>query len=257
MEKDFEAHRPYKSIVYRGKPLKEQLELARQEWVDRFMKDDGKDSGVPAVLVATNVPQSWTPDESNNTCLVLTEDGNLYVKKVPNPAHAVAHGEVTASIGVFRAATQTEDFISVPDAMRRLLAGAATEPDILLIPTFSWDGNDNGKARGMIEIEYKHRGPDASRAQGFAFLNASHFHRFYMLLRIYPRRVDGTFAAACVLWRKNTVHIPVLPPVVPPAPPGSLVCPCPSCGPNSCRFPYRQRRARCPGDWRHFARGGV
>jgi len=27
-------------------------------------------------------------------------------------------------------------------------------------------------------------------------------------------------------------------------------------GPNSCRFPYRQRRARCPGDWRHVARGG-
>lgn len=241
LEKDFEAHRPYKSIVYRGKPLKEQLELASQEWVDRFMKDDGKDSGVPAVLVATNVPQSWTPDESNNTCLVLTEDGNLYVKKVPNPARAVAHGEVTARIGVFRAATQTEDFISV-------LAGAATEPDILLIPTFSWDGNDNGKARGMIEIEYKHRGPDASRAQGFAFLNASHFHRFYMLLRIYPRRVDGTFAAACVLWRKNTVHIPVLPPVVPPAPPGSLVCPPPAlpAGPTPAASPIANAALAAP-----------
>jgi len=40
---EFEAHRSqYKSIRYSSKPLKEQLELARQEWIYRFLKDDGK-----------------------------------------------------------------------------------------------------------------------------------------------------------------------------------------------------------------------
>jgi len=78
----------------------------------------------------------------------------------------------------------------------------------------------------MIEVEYKHRGPpDAFSRARVCVLNSSHFHRFYMLLRIYPRRAcDGTFAAACMLWRKDTVHVPVLsPPVPPPAPTGDLL----------------------------------
>jgi len=197
LEKDFEAHRPYKSCS--GKPSKKQLELACQEWIDRFMKEDGKDSGVPGVLVATNVPQSWIPQESNNTCFLLTEDGNLYVKKVPTPAHSVARGDVVGRIGVFCEATNTSMYILLQHAARRRLAGVfreikmfqrlgvQIEPDYLLVPKYSWDANDNGKARGVIEIEYKHRGPDASRQQGFDFLNSSHFHRFYMLIRIYPR----------------------------------------------------------------------
>jgi len=47
-----------------------------------------------------------------------------------------------------------------------------------------------------------------------------------MLLRIYPRRAcDGTFAAACMLWRKDTIHIPSPPPPMAPvpAPPGFAV----------------------------------
>jgi len=124
--KGFEAHSPqYKSI--RNEPLKEQLELARQEWLDRFMKDDGKDSGVPAVLVATNVPQSWTPHESiGGTCLLLTEDGNLFVTKVSSPAHGVARGGLTGRIGAYCEATQTSDFILAAIAARKRLAGCSS-----------------------------------------------------------------------------------------------------------------------------------
>jgi len=79
LEKKFEAHRTYKSVD--GIPSNEQLELARLEWNDRFMRDDGEDSGVPAVLVAVNVPMSWERDESIHSRFLLTQTGELYLTK--------------------------------------------------------------------------------------------------------------------------------------------------------------------------------
>lgn len=202
LEKAFEANRTYKSVV--GEPSEEQLELARQEWIDRFMKDDGKDSGVPAVLVATNVPKSWEPCESlNHACLLLTEDGDLFMRKVRTDACGAVSGAVIGNFGIYCHLTQTTKFIGIATAVRKYLTGAMIEPDIVVRPTFSWDSNDNHKARGMIELEHKHRGPSDSLAQGFAFLTASHFHRFYMLIRIFPRHTDRSFGAACVVWRKD------------------------------------------------------
>lgn len=189
-------------------PSIKQLKRAAKEFRRRFMCADGEDSGVPGVLVATEVDQAkWRRSEQTMGCkFLLTAAGDLFMISVPSPVHQTVLDKTQ-----FMSSTwlSTLGFpVLMNSATNR--RGEGMEPDITIRPLLPWDAADspNSRPRVMIEVEYKHRGPHASRQWGLQFLTRSHFSRAFVLIKVYPRDAAGNFAAAAFVWRQGPVEVP-------------------------------------------------
>lgn len=212
LEMEFCKTRDYKPAI--GDPSNRHVEKAKEEFRARFMCEDGKDSGVPGVLVATNVSENWDLKERIDAKFYLNANRDLFILQVPSTAHARAHIKVSSACDNWVNGNMGR-LIAAEDARRTIIGPAQEEPDVALRPMLPWDANDTPRPRVMIEVEYKNRGPVDARRQGFAFLTASHYHRAYVHIKIYPKNAGGQFAAIAIVWRK-----PPVPPAAVAPPPG-------------------------------------
>lgn len=199
--------------VYRpaqGVPSLTQLDSAAKEFHRRFMSAEGKDSGVPGVLVATAVDaELWfekSEHEARHKCL-LTDSGDLFLIHVPSQVHEKTVEETNDMIKAWLrglGGPLPELITTSTNLTDRFLRGT---PDFHVHPSLPWNAADGDlpKSRVVIEVEYKHRGPSKARQWGRRLLTRSHFIRAYVLIKVYPRDAANNFAAVALVWRQGPV----------------------------------------------------
>lgn len=199
--------------VYRpaqGVPSLAQLDSAAKEFHRRFMSAEGKDSGVPGVLVATAVDaELWfekSEHEARHKCL-LTDSGDLFLIHVPGQVHEKTVEETNDMIKAWLrglGGPLPELITTSTNLTDRFLRGT---PDFHIHPSLPWNAADGDlpKSRVVIEVEYKHRGPSKARQWGRRLLTRSHFIRAYVLIKVYPRDAANNFAAVALVWRQGPV----------------------------------------------------
>eukprot|EP00727_Mastigamoeba_balamuthi_P003462 m51a1_g13112 hypothetical protein (361) ;mRNA; f:26-1847 len=102
-----------------------------------------------------------------------------------NPLCGASNGRVSHALGV----NDVDNYIRPTRASPAELAGRAAP-----FP------------RLVVEVEYRHRSPRASKAHGSRLLHTAPI-RAFLLFQIYPRNAAGLFAAAAVLWAKNAAGV--------------------------------------------------
>lgn len=218
LELDFCRQGHYKPQV--GTPSDAQIESAAEEFKRRFMSDTGRDSGVPGVLVATNVDRAaWgTMLDRYSHKFVLTSSNELFMIQLASLVHTLVVHRLREAVGQ-RVETQLHTrnlifcFQEVPSRGRR--------PDLAICPAHPWNPkNDRNRPRVICEVEYKHRGPSESREHGYEYLNGSPYHRAYVLVKIYPQeKQNKDFAAVAFVWRQSPLVVQAPPPLVLPRAP--------------------------------------
>ena len=153
------------------------------------------------ILLAKNVTESifnarFLPIKAR---YLLDENMDLYIRKVPGMCHSEVHGAVIGMCWGWSNANGLMRSIAVLDAWARNYGQKKLEPDVAIRARS--DGNTRGP-RCIIEIEVNHRSPREARE-----LAAIYFRdptvRIVLLLKVWNRRSDGTFAAACIVWVKG------------------------------------------------------
>jgi len=137
----------YKPVIGRD-PSQPHIEKARKEFRARFMCEDGKDSGVPGVLVATNVSKKWKLKGQGGGKFYLNANRDLFIVGVRSTAISRISGNVGCDCCDW-----------VCDVRRRNGIGPdQEEPDHTVRSLLAWDANDRPRPRVLFEVEYKIRG---------------------------------------------------------------------------------------------------
>ena len=88
------------------------------------------------------------------------------------------------------------DSFDVSDAEKNDYGGKKLEPDVAII---ALSDGANRSPRCIIEIEVNHRSPREARELAAVYFRDPNV-RCVVLLKVWSRRNDRTFAAACVVW---------------------------------------------------------
>lgn len=86
--------------------------------------------------------------------------------------------------------------IDVADAVIGDYGGKKLEPDVAI---YAYADGRNSSPRCVIEIEVHHRSPREARELAAVYF-ADQTVGAVVLLKVWGRRQDGTFAAACIVW---------------------------------------------------------
>eukprot|EP00727_Mastigamoeba_balamuthi_P004905 m51a1_g14412 putative cop9 signalosome complex subunit 3 (629) ;mRNA; r:441879-445489 len=166
-----------------------------------------------AVLVARGVDASFFGRGVAEEGVVyeLTLDGDLRIVEIPNAPHGSATGEIAGRLRNYRVAVapllpagNRLGFCCHTDVAHEL---GINIPDGFLKPNVPSPaelagGHAVAFPRLVVEVEYLHRTPRASRGYASLLMHTAHI-RALLLVHVYPRNTAGLFAAAAVLWAKN------------------------------------------------------
>ena len=86
--------------------------------------------------------------------------------------------------------------LDLRDAVKNDYAGKKLEPDVAI---FALSDGANSSPRCIIEIEVSHRSPREARELAEVYFRNPNV-RCIVLLKVWNRRAEGTFAAACIVW---------------------------------------------------------
>lgn len=130
---------------------------------------------------------------------LLDENMDLYIRKVPGRCHGQVHSRVNADCVNWQDGQGLFDSFAVGDAVKSNYDGTKLEPDVAV---FALSDGKNSTPRCIIEIEVNHRSPREARELAAVYFREPSV-RSVVLLKVWNRRVDRTFAAACVVWAKG------------------------------------------------------
>jgi hypothetical protein len=86
--------------------------------------------------------------------------------------------------------------VGVGNAVNNDYDGKKLEPDVTI---FNLADGFNGAPRCVIELEVKHRSPREARELAAVYFRNPNVGAM-VLLKVWRRRQNGTFAAACIVW---------------------------------------------------------
>jgi hypothetical protein len=127
---------------------------------------------------------------------LLDENLDLYIRKVPGRCHSRVHSRVNGDCFVWQNGQGLFRSFDVSDAETTDYAGKKLEPDVAI---FALSDGANSSPRCIIEIEVNHRSPREARELAEVYFRNPNV-RCIVLLKVWNRRADGTFAAACIVW---------------------------------------------------------
>jgi hypothetical protein len=126
----------------------------------------------------------------------LDENQDLYIRKVPGQCHGQVHARVVADCVNWGDGQGLFDSVSIGDAVINDYDGKELEPDVAL---FALSDGPNRTPRCIIEIEVSHRSPREARELAAVYFQDPNVAAV-VLLKVWRRRLNGTFAAACIVW---------------------------------------------------------
>jgi hypothetical protein len=127
---------------------------------------------------------------------LLDENQDLYIRKVPGDCHSRVSARVIGDCIIWADRHGLLESVDVCDANKKDYNGKKLEPDIA-ISAIS-DGID-AAPRCVIEIEVNHRSPREARELASVYFQDP-LVGAVVLLKVWNRRPNGTFAAACIVW---------------------------------------------------------
>jgi hypothetical protein len=127
---------------------------------------------------------------------LLDENLDLYIRKVPGRCHSRVHSRVNGDCFVWQNGQGLLRSLDLSDAEKNDYAGKKLEPDVAI---FALSDGANSSPRCIIEIEVHHQSPREGRELAEVYFRNPNV-RCIVLLKVWNRRADGTFAAACIVW---------------------------------------------------------
>jgi len=143
LELEFCKTRDYKPAI--GTPRKPQIEKAREEYRARFMCEEGKDSGVPGVLVATNVGKKWDDYEAGGSKFYLNANRDLFMLGISSTARALTTPYVVGDCGNWEQKQNMSALIVGGIRCHTRFGPDQEEPDVSWWPMLPWDANATGR----------------------------------------------------------------------------------------------------------------
>jgi hypothetical protein len=127
---------------------------------------------------------------------LLDENQDLYIRKTPGQCHSRVSAQVCFDCGNWTDRHGLRHSVDVAVAGNKDYDGKKLEPDVAISSI-----SDGLKAapRCVIEVEVNHRSPREARELAAVYFRDPNVGAV-VLLKVWDRRQNGTFAAACIVW---------------------------------------------------------
>jgi hypothetical protein len=133
--------------------------------------------------------------------LLLDENHDLYLRKVPRSCQSVVHGRVIMDIGVWESRSLQWGSLRVQSACNGDYGNSKLEPDVGILAA----SDRHNTPRVIVEIEATHLSPRQSREQARIYFE-NHAVKAVVLIKVWPRDQNGAFAAAGILWVRDACN---------------------------------------------------
>lgn len=130
---------------------------------------------------------------------LLDENLDLYIRKVPGDCHGQIQSQMIIHWGNWSDGQGLFRSIGIGDATKNSYSDKEFEPDVAI---YARSDGKQATPRCVIEIEVNNQSPRESKELAGIYFQDPNV-RAVVLIKIWNRRTDSTFAAACVVWIKD------------------------------------------------------
>jgi hypothetical protein len=121
---------------------------------------------------------------------------DLYIRKVAGACHGSVHARVIIDCGFWQIQQGLESSVAIRDATIIDNGTEKLEPDVAV---YAVPDGQQAAPRCIIKIEVNHRSLREARELASVYFRSPNV-RSVVLLKVWMRRTNGTFAAACIVW---------------------------------------------------------